>query len=347
MTDSVRASTIQTTQTTQTQQTSAPKQKEIDRKSMAVGAEKMYRAAETATNTVTAAGRATIGFFKSVTNKVGLAKDKATDTIGQKNTEQKTKVEIDTRASRAETRKSQNVFYSFIDKNAKFNDVMNNPNASKEDKAIALKEFSSAYDKLPPNVKMAYRNDMVEALKNGIQNESKVDNIMKETLSTEKSFHNNIKNILSGLEKLENDPKVPKNELARMKEEYKSLEMELSKNIKALENIGNSSISDAEKLLLLKEHITLNKDSSYGKAMDKVVFNMEKNKAIIDKSKDAENKVMLNQNIIAPVQRGPRYVLLVADLEKKHSDPAFKALANDLNTEIKGNVARWNRELPK
>ena len=81
--------------------------------------------------------------------------------------------------------------------------------------------------------------------------------------------------------------------------------------------------------------------------MDKAVFNMEKNKAIIDKSKDAENKVMLNQNIIAPVQRGPRYVLLVADLEKKHSDPAFKALANDLNTEIKGNVARWNRELPK
>ncbi|MFN4174885.1 MAG: hypothetical protein ACK4HV_07280, partial [Parachlamydiaceae bacterium] len=293
------------------------------------------------------AKRLTIGFFKNVALKVGLAKDKATDTIGQKPPQTALKNEIETRASRTEARKSQNVFISFLDKNAKCNDILNDPLSTKENKANALKEFISAYDKLPAKDKEAYRSELSDALKRGTLNDSKVDNIMKETLATEKSFLGNIKNILGGLDKLENDPKIPKSELARMKEEYKTLEKELSKNVQALDEIGKSALCDAEKLLLLKEHITLSQNSSYGRAMDRAVFSMEKNKSIIDKSLNAENKIMLNQNIIAPIQRGPRYVLLTADLEKKHSDPVFKAMANDLNNEIKSNVARWNRELPK
>ena len=345
MTDSVRASTVQTTQTTQTQQTTAPKQKEIDRKSMAVGAEKMYRAADTVTSTASAVGRATIGFLKAVTNKVGIAKDKATDTIGQKNSDQKPEVQTETRASKAEARKSQNVFISFIDKNAKFNEVMDNSNASNEDKAKALKEFSNAYDKLSPKDKEAYRSEMSDAMGKAITSDSKIDNIMKETLSTEKSFLRNLENINQGLAMIEKKGNIPKNELDRMKNENKVLEMEVKKNIAALETAMKGS--DGEKLLTLKEHISLNKDTAFGKAIENATVNYTKNTALIAKSGNDEAKNLMRDSVIAPAQRGPRYVMLVADLAKKHSDLGFKNLASDLQTQIASNMTRINAQIPK
>lgn len=340
MTGEIRASTPQVSQAPQTQETQAPKQKEIDRKSTLVGSEKMYRAAEDTANAITSIGRATVGFLKSVTNKVGSAKNSATDTIGQK-----ADVPVETRVSKAEARKSQNVFISFLDKNAKFNEVMENPKSTENDKQKALKELNQSYERLTPKDKEVYRSELSGAMNKVIKNDSGINNIMKEILSTEEKFLASLEDNNKGYELLEKNRNIPKDELERMKSENKVLEREVRSNVAALKKSMGGS--DGEKLLALKEHISLNKDTVYAKALEKATVNYDKNLALFNKSKDPAAKKQVENSLVTPVQRGPRYVLLVAELGKKHSDPVFKDLANEFKAQIGDNMARINQQIGK
>lgn len=231
----------------------------------------------------------------------------------------------------------------------------------------AFKSMSMKFNQLAPSDKELYQADMNSAkaqVRESIQNDpnsalnqvtekgtAHTKNVFGEIKSTEQTFLNTIRSVQSNLKTLVDNNILSRDDFNALNEGWAELEKAVSENVLSFSILTDPNVSDADKMKAVLKQIDLKGGSALRTGLEKLVKSYNASLEILSKyegkipAQFQESFLAVKNGIITPVQRGPRYEMLLADLSKKHPDPILQQVAAHQNSEIASNMREINKGL--
>lgn len=233
----------------------------------------------------------------------------------------------------------KNIFSSFKNMATKFSKL------SSRDKEV----YSSEMDSAKSQIRDVIKNNPTEALNHVTEKGSDhTKNIMNELKTTEQTFLKTIQSMKNNLKLLFDQNILSKEDFKELSEGWSELEKAVSQNVKEFEKLSDPNLSDADKLKIIQKQIDLKSGSPLRQGMEKLMKSYTKCLDILNKYEGkipaafAENFLQVKNGLITPIQRGPRYEMLTAELARKHPDPIFREVATLHREAIQANMQEIN-----